>query len=355
MLSFTILSSIQNSKSKAFASIDYITWDDLRIPNNNTRPVSPIQLDDPNNNVTTTTIIVVDQQGYGNSTTVQGAVDMVPQDNKARVKIHIRPGVYKEKILVPENKPYISFIGERGQASQTVITWHDKASDPNGLGGTLGTRDSASVTVLSDFFCARDIVFENSVVEPPGGVEGFQAIAFRISGEKAMFYKVKFLGSQDTLWDDFGSHYFLRCYIKGSVDFIFGNGRSLYRKCLIFVASNPYAIAAHHRDTADESTGFSFVRCIIRGSGPVYLGRAWGNYSRTIYSQTQFDLEVLPEGWSDWGYPDRDSTAMFGEYNCRGRGADRSQRVRWSKALTFSEAQPYQTIEFIKGQQWLRL
>ena len=41
------------------------------------------------------TIIVVDQSGAGNSTTIQGAVDMIPNDNPSRIKIVINYGLYK--------------------------------------------------------------------------------------------------------------------------------------------------------------------------------------------------------------------------------------------------------------------
>lgn len=40
-------------------------------------------------------VIVVRQDGLGNSTTVQGAVDMVPLGNTGRVKIYIYPGIYR--------------------------------------------------------------------------------------------------------------------------------------------------------------------------------------------------------------------------------------------------------------------
>jgi hypothetical protein len=48
-------------------------------------------------------------------------------------------------------------------------------------------------------------------------------------------------------------------------------------------------------------------------------------------------------------------TAVFGEYNCHGKGADRIQRVPWSKSLSYGEAKPYLDINFINGNQWLRL
>jgi pectinesterase len=53
------------------------------------------------------------------------------------------------------------------------------------------------------------------------------------------------------------------------------------------------------------NTGFSFVDATITGSGPIYLGRAWGNYSRTVYSYSWMDNIIYPPGWSDFGYADR--------------------------------------------------
>ncbi|GAU38057.1 hypothetical protein TSUD_146140 [Trifolium subterraneum] len=41
-------------------------------------------------------------------------------------------------------------------------------------------------------------------------------------------FNSEFKGFQDTLYDDKGLHYFKDCMIQGSVDFIFGDGRSLY-------------------------------------------------------------------------------------------------------------------------------
>ncbi|KAK6149398.1 hypothetical protein DH2020_016923 [Rehmannia glutinosa] len=207
-------------------------------------------------------VIVVDKYGRGDSVTVQGAVDMVPENNAERVKIHILPGIYREKVHIPANKPYISFIGDEDEAYETVITWHDKASDKAINGGWLGTWNSASVTVESDYFCASGITFLNTIVAEVGGVNGCQAVALRIAGEKAVFYKVRFLGYQDTLLDETGSHYFFQCFIQGSVDFIFGNARSLYQECDISVVGDGYAIAAQHRNSVVEETGFSFVNLL---------------------------------------------------------------------------------------------
>lgn len=81
---------------------------------------------------------------------------------------------------------------------------------------------------LNDFL--KILLWQNTVVvEADLGVNGYQAVALRIAGEHAMFYRSRFLGSQDTLLDENGSHYFLQCFIQGTTDFIFGRARSLYK------------------------------------------------------------------------------------------------------------------------------
>lgn len=78
---------------------------------------------------------------------------------------------------------------------------------------------------------------------PRIGVVGAQAVAMRISGDKAAFYNCKFFGYQDTLCDDTGRHLFKDCLIRGTVDFIFGNGRSIYTvRTLSLSLSLPLAI-----------------------------------------------------------------------------------------------------------------
>ncbi|XP_061345990.1 pectinesterase QRT1 [Gastrolobium bilobum] len=324
---------------------NFISWEDLQVDEQSLALKS-------NNEVR---VIMVDQHGRGHSKTVQGAVDMVPNQNKQRVKIYIYPGIYREKVFVPNTKPYISFIGKRNQTASAVITWNSKSSDRGPNGQELGTYGSATVAVDSDYFCATRVTFENSVVAAPGG-NGMQAVALRVNSNRAMFYRVRIKGTQDTLLDNTGTHYFYKCHIQGKVDFIFGSAKSLYEKCrLQSIAENYGAIAAHHRDSPHQDTGFSFVGCSIRGTGSVYLGRAWGDYSRIIYSNCNMDDIINPEGWTEWNHPERKKTAVFGEYQCKGRGADRRRRVPWSKSFSYVEARPFLDRRFINGEQWLRL
>ena len=60
---------------------------------------------------------------------------------------------------------------------------------------------------------------------------GQQAVAFLIAGDEAEFYRVAFLGGQDTLYDKAGRHYYKNCYIQGSIDFVFGAGDAYFDVC----------------------------------------------------------------------------------------------------------------------------
>lgn len=67
------------------------------------------------------------------------------------------------------------------------------------------------------------------------------------------------------------------------------------------------SLTAQKRMSSDEDTGFSFVDCAVTGAGHVYLGRAWGPYSRVVFAQTWLTDIIIPEGWQDWSDPSRDS------------------------------------------------
>lgn len=150
------------------------------------------------------------------------------------------------------------------------------------------------------------------------------------------------------------------------------------------------SITAQKRTNSSLESGFSFKNSVVTGSGQVYLGRAWGDYSRVVFSYTYMDKIVHPKGWSDWGDQKRDLLVIphrsivgivchkimqfneelinyvlvcflcaccrmvyYGEYKCSGPGANLTGRVPWARILTDEEAQPFIGIQFIEGNTWL--
>nr|XP_033511742.1 probable pectinesterase 68 isoform X1 [Nicotiana tomentosiformis] len=170
-------------------------------------------------------IISVSQDGSGNFKTIKEALASIPVYNKRRVILDIKHGVYWEKINIPRSLPFVTFRGDSSDPPR--ITGNDTAAAAGTDGRPLKTFQSATVSVDADYFVATNVIFENTAAHVVGSV-GEQAVALRISGNKAAFYDCSFYGSQDTLYDHKGLHYFNNCFIQGSVDFIFGYGRSLY-------------------------------------------------------------------------------------------------------------------------------
>ncbi|XP_059639718.1 probable pectinesterase 53 [Cornus florida] len=298
------------------------------------------------------TIKVNKNPSLGDFVTVQEAINSLPIINNCRVVISVSAGIYSEKIEVPVTMAYISVEG--AGADTTIIEWDDTADRTGQNGQPLGTLNSATFAINSPYFMAKNITFKNKAPSPPSGALGKQAVALRISADTAAFIGCKFIGAQDTLFDHKGRHYFRDCYIQGSVDFIFGNGRSLYENCHLHAITNSYgALTAQKRESLLEETGFSFIHCKVTGSGALYLGRAWGTFSRVVFAYTYMDRIITPRGWYDWGDKKRERTVFYGQFKCSGPGADFRGRVSWSRELTPQEAEPFISLDFIYGNEWL--
>uniref|UniRef100_A0A0E0DZ51 Pectinesterase n=1 Tax=Oryza meridionalis TaxID=40149 RepID=A0A0E0DZ51_9ORYZ len=326
--------------------------------------------------------LVVDKNpAFGDFTTIQAAVDSLPIINLVRVVIKVNAGTYTEKVNISPMRAFITLEG--AGADKTIVQWGDTADSPSGRAGRpLGTYNSASFAVNAQYFLARNITFkvtnpppqfcrgcmasfssicghgieQNTSPVPKPGASGKQAVALRVSADNAAFVGCRFLGAQDTLYDHSGRHYYKECYIEGSVDFIFGNALSLFEDCHVHAIARDYgALTAQNRQSMLEDTGFSFVNCRVTGSGVLYLGRAWGTFSRVVFAYTYMDDIIIPRGWYNWGDPNRELTVFYGQYKCTGPGASFSGRVSWSRELTDEEARPFISLTFIDGTEWVRL
>ncbi|XP_042047248.1 probable pectinesterase 29 [Salvia splendens] len=279
--------------------------------------------------------------------TVQAAIDSVPSNNNNWIVIDIKAGIYNEQVKIPTDKPFIHLKGEYGKTS---IVW----------GAIDSIFDSATFDSLADNILVTGINFVNSYNYPlrKGGNPAKIALAARIAGDKSALYDCSFSGFQDTLYDYDGRHYIKRCNITGGVDFIFGNGRSLYEDCTISVDPDSQLddnfvgyITAQGRENPNNNTGFVFKNCNVIGNAKVYLGRAWRPYSRVIFYNSFLSDIILPQGWDSWNNDVYKLT--FVEEQCRGLGSDKSSRVKWKKTLGQAELQYLTSISYIDNEGWL--
>ncbi|ESQ32196.1 hypothetical protein EUTSA_v10005316mg [Eutrema salsugineum] len=187
------------------------------------------------------------------------------------------------------------------------------------------------------------------------------AVAVAVYGDKSAFYNCDFLGLQDTLWDVQGRHHFKDCYIEGAIDFIFGSGQSVYEDCHINATAGALAsevtfgyITAQARTSVSDPSGFVFLRGSVSGTTNVYLGRAYGPFSRVVFIQTDLASVVIPEGWHPWHYAGHEMSFTYAEVECKGAGSDISKRVPWiAKLQSFYSKQRFSTSTFIDQDGWI--
>jgi len=287
---------------------------------------------------------IVAKDGSGQFTTVQAALDAVPEGNVNQVVIRIKKGIYKEVVVVDARKHNIKLIGE--DAANTILTYDNHAGTKLSNGDTLNTWTCASFFVYGNDFSAEHITFENNA-----GFTAGQAVAIRVEGNRASFKYCRMVGFQDVLFLS-GSgvkHYFSDCYIEGTTDFIFGAATAIFKNCLIHSKKNSHVTAASTNSIIPY--GFVFINCKLTADSnitKVSLGRPWSPTASVTYINCWLGKHIIPEGWSNWKNPANESTVRYSEYNSTGPGATLTERVKWAKQLSTEEASNY-TIKNILG------
>lgn len=295
--------------------------------------------------------IVVDQNGSGDFTTIQEAINASKAYPSERITIFIKNGVYYEKVKVPEWNPRISLIGESRE--NTIITFDDYF---NKIGlGRNSTFYTYTVLVEGNDFFAKNLTIKNT-----SGPVG-QAVALNVNADRALFTNCSFLGNQDTLYTsgEGTKNYFKECYIEGTTDFIFGDATVLFENCEIHSKSDSYITAAS--TPKDTAYGYVFNNCKLTASENVnkaYLGRPWRPFAKTVFINCEIGKHIVPEGWDNWSKPDAEKTSFYAEYNCTGAGARIENRVSWSHQLSKREAKKYtaenilNTDVSVSNKQW---
>ena len=269
---------------------------------------------------------IVAQDGTGDYTTVQAAIDAAPESRGKPWLIFIKNGQYKEHVDVPATKPYLHFIG---QSRDGVVIKDDRLS-----GGDNAVHVSIGATVVVN---ADNTFFESLTMENIYGHEkqnGPQALALNTGGDRIALNNVALLSYQDT-WITTSTqknrHYIKNSLIEGAVDFIYNGGDvDLDGDTLeINRPSGGYIVAPNH--TTDTKWGYVFKNNVLRAHPGVnvtdiWLGRPWHNQPKTVFINLQTFINIPAKGWYETmgGLP-----SLWADYNtvdANGNPVDLSQR-----------------------------
>ncbi len=286
--------------------------------------------------------VVVDTNGFGDYLSIQEAINATKSFPYKRVLIHVKNGVYHEKVKVHEWNTHISLIGESKE--KTIITFEDYFKKINK--GRNSTFYTSTVLVEGNDFVAKNLTIQNTA-----GSVG-QAIALSVNANRCYFENCILLGNQDTLYlsGNDAKQYFKNCYIEGTTDFIFGGATALFENCTLHSKSNSYITAAS--TPKSNQFGFVFKGCKLtadEGVKKVYLGRPWRHYAKTVFINCEMDSHIKPEGWHNWSKPEAEKYSFYAEYNSKGLGGNCKERVSWSHQLKKSTLKKYSKSNILRS------
>ena len=280
--------------------------------------------------------------------TIAAAIEALPPFGG---EVPIDPGEYREKLAI--TKPNVHLIGTGDTPDKVVLVYGDSSV-------TVGnTYETPSVHVVGNGFRADNLTIANDWSRDPTH-KNAQAVALSVSGDHAVFTRVRILSTQDTLYlarpqNEQSRVYFRDCYVEGHVDFVFGNGNAYFDRCQLHgLTRDNVFYTAQSRNHPDEDSAFVFNDCLLTAAADarnIFLGRAWRPYARVIWINSRMDAPIEPAGWREW-YPDRSKTldtAYFAEYRSSGRGASPATRDARSHQLTDAEAEQWSLARFFDG------
>lgn len=282
--------------------------------------------------------MVVAKDGSGNYTTIQEAINAVPEYNPTgRYRILVRKGVYEEKVLVPSYKRDVALIGE--DKDQTILVWHDGA----------GMQSYTLRTDANGFECENMTICNDAK-------DDF-ALAAYVEGDKVTFRNCHLNGGQYAVFtsDENSRQVYYNCLIEGAGTLLFGPATCWLDHCELHARTN--GSISYAATSGSKAYGYVFYRCKVTADDIVtrlYLGKPWRNHASVIFSECELPACVAPEGWHNNRHSDYETTVRFRENRCTGDGASLSKRVAWSRKLNNEEQNNLQVrrVLFQQGDVW---
>ncbi len=302
---------------------------------------------------------VVAQDGSGDYTRIQDAINAVPDGSRGI--IYIRPGIYEENIYCGTKQKKNKFISLVGEDKSTTILTSGVDRGKNNSSNTY--NDCAALNVYTSRFYAENLTIRNT-----SGNVG-QAEALFTNGDAHIFRNCLLSGFQDTYKANTGSRgYFTGCTIEGATDFIYDGGLEWFDDCTLRLLPGGGYITAPAESgmpmtkvmypELSESKfypGLFFRNCTIAATdgvkdGAYTLGRPWKEGCGSMFINCRLPKAISSKGWTEWG--GTENKCSFYEYksvDADGKPVDTSARAAFSRQATDAEVEAYMNPEFLFG------
>jgi pectinesterase len=274
--------------------------------------------------------MTVAADGSGDFKTVQQAVASVPKNNRERIVILIKDGVYNEKVRVDAACVTLRGQSRNGARIEFAQLSDDFTAKPDDIG-------RAVVNVNGD-----DFVVENLTVRNTAGVVGPHSFAVYGTGDRTVIVDCDVLSEgADTvsLWrGEDGRYYHARCNFRGAVDFVCPRGWCFIRDSSFFETKNTAAL--WHDGSKGRDMKFVLRGCTFDGVDGWNLARHHHDaqfflldctFSKSMIDRAPFRV-IYPLGGKEPTDADvkknaeLDKTNRWGErsyfYNCHRAGGD---------------------------------
>jgi pectinesterase len=310
-------------------------------------------------------MLVVGKESFCDYHNIQEAIDSLEREPPDQADtLYILSGIYNETVRI--YRSYLTIIG----IGLVEITMNRYAKERDEAGEEINTFATPTL-----FLGGTDLVLENLVITNSAGQGEHigQAIAVYAHCDQTVFRDCTFKGHQDTLFTGplppaprergaFGGvplreHHaqyhqlYQHCYIEGTIDFIFGSAAAYFDQCEIrslrhYENNTGYITAASTPE--GQPHGYIFKNCFLTAEpdiAPVFLGRPWREYAKTVFVGCQMGSHIHSLGWDNWNNVANELTVSYQEFGVKDAANVRKQRVPWADC--FEEGEEVLDKEFV--------
>ena len=236
--------------------------------------------------VTAKTFLVVSQDGKGDYASIQAAIDQLPDTAATPRVIHLKPGTYREKILLTKHN--IVLEGEDRKTTkiiQSIARDEWRCEHPNDWGVATLNIDANDITlknlsVINDYgytqkesrivACASDSAGTKVITKNSHQMALRSMTATRLKAINCRFSA--WAGDTVSPWNLVdGMFYFRDCIMEGGVDFYCPRGWAYAENCQFFANTGPAAI--WHDGSANPEYKTVLKNCTFDGYAGFKLGR----------------------------------------------------------------------------------